>query len=397
MKTNDPGIKLPPAFYGLMTEEINYSYDGGLYAELIQNRIFQDTPAPARGGRGGRGAATAPGGPAAAPPAQTPAPVAAPVVRNNLVHWSVVKSDGAGGTMAIDTNDPVNAVALKNSLKLEVTSVPHDGRVGVANDGFWGIPVRAYTTYQASFYAKASPGFKGALTVGIESDDGKTTYATETVGSVNGAWHKYQVTLKTGQVIETSKTRFVISTSAPGTVWFSLVSLFPPTYRGTANGNRIDIMEKLADMHPTFLRFPGGNYVEGNSFADRWNWKVTVGPLEYRPGHNSPWRYRSSDGMGLMEFLMWCEDLKMEPVVAVYAGMTLRAETIQTGAALEPTIQDALDEIEYITGDASSKWGAQRAKDGHPKPFKFTYMEIGNEDNLGGGQASYDQRLHAVS
>src|SRR5581483_9201377 len=97
-----------------------------------------------------------------------------------------------------------------------------------------------------------------------------------------------------------------------GSIWLSLVSLFPPTYHDRANGNRIDIMQLLAEMNPSFLRFPGGNYLEGNTFAERFAWKETVGPLEQRPGHPSPWRYRSSDGLGLLEFCAWCEDLKME-------------------------------------------------------------------------------------
>ena len=108
------------------------------------------------------------------------------------------------------------------------------------------------------------------------------------------------------------------------TLWLDLVSLFPPTYHDRANGNRIDLMEKLAAMHPAFLRFPGGNYLEGDHIAERFEWKKTIGPLVDRPTHPSPWRYHSSDGLGLLEFLEWCEDLKMQPVLAVYAGYSLQ-------------------------------------------------------------------------
>ncbi len=139
-------------------------------------------------------------------------------------------------------------------------------------------------------------------------------------------------------------------------------------------------MQMLADMHPAFLRFPGGNYLEGDTIDERFDWKKTIGPIVDRPGHRSPWRYHSSDGMGLLEFLNWCEDLKMQPLLAVYAGYSLKGEHVDPGPDLQPYVQDALDEIEYVTGDASTKWGAERIKDGHPAPFALQYVEIGNED-----------------
>ncbi|HUD54854.1 MAG TPA: alpha-L-arabinofuranosidase C-terminal domain-containing protein, partial [Terracidiphilus sp.] len=157
------------------------------------------------------------------------------------------------------------------------------------------------------------------------------------------------------------------------------------------NGNRIDLMEKLAAMHPQFLRFPGGNYLEGDHIADRFQWKKTIGPLVDRPTHPSPWMYHSSDGMGLLEFLGWCEDLKMNPVLAVYAGYSLQGEHVNPGADLDPYVQDALDEIEYVTGGPDTKWGAERVKDGHPAPFNLTYVEIGNEDWFD-KSGSYDER-----
>jgi alpha-N-arabinofuranosidase len=174
-------------------------------------------------------------------------------------------------------------------------------------------------------------------------------------------------------------------------VWVQELSVFPPTYKGRANGNRVDLMELLAGMHPAFLRFPGGNYLEGQTIADRFNWKKTIGPIVDRPGHASPWRYHSTDGLGLLEFLEWCEDLKMQPVLAVYAGYSLGGEHVAPGPDLEPYVQDALDEIEYVTGDVTTKWGAERAKDGHPAAFPLTYVEIGNEDWFDRSQ-SYDGR-----
>jgi alpha-N-arabinofuranosidase len=185
----------------------------------------------------------------------------------------------------------------------------------------------------------------------------------------------------TKRVKATKDCVFKITTSEPGTLWLQNVSLFPPTYKNRANGNRRDIMELLAGLNPKFLRLPGGNYVEGNFFNQRFNWKETIGPVEERPGHPSCWGYWSTDGLGLLEYAQWCEDLNMEPVLAVFAGYALHGDRIEAGPQLEPYFQEALEEIEYLTGDATTtKWGARRAKDGHPAPFPLNYVEVGNED-----------------
>ncbi len=178
----------------------------------------------------------------------------------------------------------------------------------------------------------------------------------------------------------------------PGTVWLGLVSLFPPTWNDQPNGFRKDLLQMLVDLNPKFLRFPGGNYVEGNQVETRFDWKKTLGPIEERHGHPCPWGYRSTDGLGLLEFLEWCEDMKAQPVLAVYAGYSLSGVHVNPGADLEPFVQEALEEIEYVTGDASTPWGARRAKDGHPAPFKLTYVEVGNEDWFDKSK-SYDARF----
>jgi len=353
---DQPIGKVSPLHYGLMTEEINHSYDGGLYAELVRNRAFLDN-------------------------AGTP------------VHWSVVQGPlaGAAATITLDPAAPLNDI-LTNSLRLDAANASESSRAGIANDGYWGIPVKPHTEYRASFYARAAAGFKGPIKVAIESDDGATTFAEAKVSGIGAGWKLHTVTLKTGSVTPTAKARLVLSVNHPGTVWFDLVSLFPPTFHNRPNGNRVDIMEMLAGMKPSFLRFPGGNYVEGDTFESRFDWKKTIGPPARRPGHACCWGYRSSDGFGLLEFLDWCEDLKMEPVLAVYAGYNLNHTHIAPGPALQPCVQDALDEIEYVTGDTSTQWGAERAKDGHPAPFKLNYVEIGNEDWFD-KSGSYDARF----
>jgi alpha-N-arabinofuranosidase len=367
--------RVNPMMYGLMTEEINYSYDGGLYGELVRNRNFKEIVPPPRGQFG-------------QPPPPAPAPSKDPV------HWQLVQERGGKGEMALDTSQPLND-AVPASLKLSVSDVSGDQRVGVANDGFWGIPVKPSTTYKGYFYAKASPGFAGAITIAIVGNDGGAVHASAQVPRIGETWRKYDVTLTTPAGVKASAdNRLILSTNKSGTVWFGFVSLFPPTWKDRPNGNRKDIMQLMADMKPAFLRFPGGNYLEGNTIETRFDWKKTIGDVVQRPGHvDDAWSYWSSDGMGLLEFLEWCEDLNMQPVLAVYAGYSLRQIRVKPGADLDPYLKDALDEIEYVMGDASTTWGARRAKDGHPAPFKLEYVEVGNEDQFDNVAGSYENRF----
>jgi alpha-N-arabinofuranosidase len=375
IKADQVTTKVNPLLYGLMTEEINFAFEGGLYGELVRNRTFKANP-------------------------------------TNAVYWKAVN-----GSISLDTNQPLNS-ALNVSLKLDTSGASPTKQVGIANDGYWGIGLQPNTTYHASFYAKAK-NFSGELTVslvhvadpknvtlklppGDTAKLGEMTLpvASATVSKISGDWQKYEVTLTTGNIVPSKENRLVISTTKPGsffnhhgTVWFQQVSLFPPTYKDRPNGNRADLMQLMADMKPAFLRFPGGNYLEGDYFNERFDWKKTIGPIEQRPGHRSPWNYWSTDGFGLPEFLGWCEDLNMEPVLAVFAGYVLKHDYVKPGPDLEPYVQEALEEIEYVTGDAATtKWGAQRAKDGHPAPFKLTYVEIGNEDWFD-KSLSYDGRF----
>ncbi len=217
-------------------------------------------------------------------------------------------------------------------------------------------------------------------------------YASGKISGLGSKWNRYEVTLRTGQLVPTAKARFRITLDQPGTVWLGLVSLFPTTWNNRANGFRKDLMQMLVDLNPKFLRFPGGNYLEGNTIETRFEWKKTLGPIEDRHGHPCPWGYRSTDGMGILEFLEWCEDMKAEPLLAIYAGYSLRGMHVNPGPDLEPYVQEALEEIEYVMGDTTTTWGARRAKDGHAKPFKLTYVEIGNEDWFD-KSGSYDGRF----
>ncbi|HTW44981.1 MAG TPA: alpha-L-arabinofuranosidase C-terminal domain-containing protein [Acidobacteriaceae bacterium] len=333
-----------PLLHGLMTEEINHSYDGGLYAELISNSAMHPNDS--------WGAA--------------------------IPDWLPVE---LGDSIASFTSDKTTgpSAALPFSLKLTVTRASASAPAGITNGGYWGIPVSPSTTYRGSFYAKSSDS-SGPIHIALVNNNTGFEAAHADVPALTGAWKQYHFTFVSAAETTSSHYRLEITTSRPGTLWFSLITLFPPTYNDRPNGNRIDLMKMLAAMHPTFLRFPGGNYLEGNTIDQRFQWEKTIGPLVDRPTHLSPWGYRSSDGLGLLEFLEWCEDLHMQPVLAVYAGYSLRGQHVAPGPDLAPYVNSALDEIQYVTGSTSTKWGAERARDGHPAPFALKYVEIGNED-----------------
>jgi alpha-N-arabinofuranosidase len=301
----------------------------------------------------------------------------------------VVQNATAGATMEKDkTTGP--SEEQNDSIKLTVTSASPAEPAGLRNQGYWGYPLRPDMTYTFSLYAKAEAA--GPLHVNLVNNKTGRSVASAEIASIGSDWKQYTAKLHTGKIEPSEANHLELTLTKPGTVWMTLVSVFPPTYKGRVNGNRIDLMEKLAGMHPVFLRFPGGNYLEGDHISERYQWKKTIGPLVDRPTHPSPWNYHSSDGLGLLEFLEWCEDLHMQNVLAVYAGYSMKQEHVEPGKDLEPYVQDALDEIEYATGGPDTKWGAERVKDGHPAPFKLAYVEIGNEDWFDQSK-SYDGRF----
>jgi alpha-L-arabinofuranosidase len=298
-------------------------------------------------------------------------------------------------TATLDPGTPLNA-ALTRSLRLDLGPVAAGQRAGMANGGYFGVPAVGGRTYAVSFFARASHDLP--VTVTLEKADGSRTLAGTTVRGVTGRWGRHTTMLRVPRgEPDSTDNRVVIGVdnrhggrgTAAGTLWLQVVSVFPPTYRHRPNGLRPDLVAKLAAMRPKILRFPGGNYVEGVTPATRFDWKKTVGPVWERPGHlNSAWNYWSDDGLGLLEYLRLAEDLDATPVIGVYAGLTLDGETVAE-ADLAPYVRDALDELEYAIGPVTSPWGARRAADGHPRPFRTPYVEIGNEDNLNNGGASY--------
>ncbi|KAG1802221.1 glycoside hydrolase family 51 protein, partial [Suillus plorans] len=343
---------IPPLLFGQMFEASQYG-DGGIYAELLQNRAFQQVK---------------------------------PNVIDALFGWAPIN-----GTSINVIADPIPlSGALPNSLELTIPS-GSSGQVGFGNEGYWGINVNASWTYNASFYYRfpRASNFSGKFTVMLQSSMG-VVYANASIpvsGSTT-AWMQVMVHLTpTSSPVSTTNifTVTVDGASAIGeTINFAMFSLFPPTFKGRTNGLRMDIAQAtqtLYDMKPSFFRFPGGNNL-GKSLSTRWQWNATVGNLTDRPGRMGNWGYINTDGLGLLEYLYLCEDMEMEPIMAVWAGYSLDGASLPEND-LAPYIQQAIDQINFVIGDpATSKPAALRASLGHPEPFNLQYVEIGNEDFL---------------
>lgn len=340
-----------PVMYGLMFEDINHSGDGGIYAELIQNRAFQSST-------------------------EFPA---------TLSPWVPI----GNATLTLQNTSVALSTALPLSVNVAATRNIPAKTIGISNPGWWGISVKAQK-YEGSFWALGS--YNGKFTVKLKSDLTSTVFASSEIksGCSSTKWAEHKFNLEPRFAAPNVNNSFVIEfESGHGSVNFNLISLFPPTYKGTKNGMRPDLMEALAGLKPSFLRMPGGNNVEGDSFHYPWLWNKTVGPLKERPGRPGTWTYQNTDGLGLVEYLNWCTDLNMEPLLAVWAGMYLGGHDVISAAALAPYVQDTLNELEFILGDASTPYGSLRASLGYPKPWKLNYIEIGNEDQLQGGAGSY--------
>jgi alpha-N-arabinofuranosidase len=354
--------EVSPMLYGLMTEEINYSYEGGLYTQLVANPSFADMFNPRGGRRGGRRDQNQPRF----------------TVRPE--RWQL--SDTVKVRVRQNRQEGINEA---NPTSLIVNY--EQAGLALVSEGYWGFPIRKSTTFKGGIYVK-NPVARGdnaaaplrSLTIALKSANGSTTYAETKVSGFTNNWKKFDLELTTSAAqADTKDARLFIIADQAGSIELARVTLFAPSYKNRKNGLRVDLMEMMAEMRPKFVRFPGGNYLEGNNFANRFDWKRTIGNPDERPGHQSPWGYRSTDGLGLLEFCQWAEDTGGEPVVGVFAGYVLGGDHLD-GDYIKPFIQDALDEIEYIMGDASTKWGAVRARDGHPEPFPLHYVEIGNED-----------------
>ncbi|KAH8658025.1 alpha-L-arabinofuranosidase A [Xylariales sp. PMI_506] len=351
-----------------MFEEINFAGDGGLYAELVRNRAFQGDP----------------------------------YWPQSLAGWDAV--NGASLQLlnlsnplswALPTSLRVSQVNTTTNLASRGSSSSSTATIGFLNEGWWGIDIRPQL-YTGSFYVQGA--YTGSFTASLKSNTTGEVWATAKIVSraKQNEWvqHHYtlEVTSKASDENNTLQITFDAQHAVDGYLDFNLVSLFPPTWNNRPNGLRRDIIQAQADLNPKFLRFPGGSDLEGQWVGAQWKWNETIGDLRDRPGKPSTWGYHETNGLGLVEYMLWCEDLGLEPILAVWDGLWADA-VLTTNDTLAPYIQWALDELEFLTGPADSTWGKVRADLGYPEPWTINFVEIGNEDNLSGGGASYPLRL----
>ncbi|KAL1605238.1 hypothetical protein SLS60_004782 [Paraconiothyrium brasiliense] len=348
---NETGKFGHPFGYGFLHEDINNSGDGGIYAELIQNRAFQYSK-------------------------EFPVSTA---------HYFPINS----ASLSIQNLSVPLSKALPASLRVAAGSNSTEystGRIGFENEGYWGIAV-SQQKYTGSFWVKGA--YKGSFIASLQSNLTNDVFGSVEVVSkaVDSEWVEHEFELVPEKDAPNSNNTFAVTFDVGGTkhgyLDFNLISLFPPTYKNRKNGLRVDIAEALAEMNPHFLRFPGGNMLEGLTNDTHWDWKDTLGPLKDRPGFQGVWGYQQTHGLGIMEYLEWAEDMDLQIVLAVWGGLALNGD-VTPQDKLQPFIEDALNEIEFVAGPANSTWGAKRAALGHPEPFELNYVEVGNEDWLAG-------------
>jgi len=363
-----PGAAVSPDMYGIFFEDINHAADGGLYAELIQNRDFEYNRPPEDMRWVDDSTVINPQG--WKERYRRPA---------DLHAWSLIQEGSVAARMQLVDEEPLN-VTNPQSLRFEVTHL-ESGRAAVANEGYWGIPVQKGARYRLSFYARKDDRSSGSLMATLEGLSGETFASHEFTG-LTEKWGRCDATLTSGG--EDPQARLVLSAGSRGTIWLDCVSLFPEeTWKNRPNGLRADLARMLDDMRPSFLRFPGGCVVEGATLENRIQWKRTVGEVAARPGHWNLWGYRATDGMGFHEFLQLCEDLGAAPMYVINAGMSCqgRGGMVARKDELKHYLQDALDALEYAMGPVTSRWGAVREANGHSEPFDIKYVEVGNENS----------------
>ena len=350
---------------GVFFEDLNYAADGGLYAELIQNRDFEYSSKDGNKDKNW----------------------------NSTYAWSI---QGDGTTFTIGTDQPVHV----NNPHYAILDV-HAPGAAFMNAGFGGIIAKKGEKYDFSMFSKVLGGGKGGKTlVQLVTKEGKEIARTVMKLSSKD-WKKQSITLTATE--DADSTILVLSPQTVGCYALDMISLFPQkTFKGHKNGLRADLAQAIADIHPRFVRFPGGCLAHGDGVDNIYNWKETIGPLEARKPAPNIWRYHQTRGLGYFEYFQFCEDINAEPLPVVAAGVPCQNSGIngpshhstniitangqQGGIPMKEMgqyIQDVLDLIEYANGDAKKTvWGKERAKAGHPAPFNLKYLGVGNEDMI---------------
>lgn len=347
---------------GVFFEDLNYAADGGLYAELIQNRDFEYSPNDGN----------------------------QDINWNSMYAWSV---QGEGVLLSICEENPIHT----NNPHYVVLDVKHPG-TALVNTGFDGIRVKKGEKYDFSLFAKVLTDKGGKVRVSLNNKDGKEIAQADL--SVNSRDWKRQTAVLTATA-DAADAVLVVAPQSAGRYALDMISLFPQkTFKSRKNGLRADLAQAIADIHPRFVRFPGGCLAHGDGIDNIYDWKGSIGALEARKPMPNIWRYHQTRGLGYYEFFQFCEDIAAEPVPVVAAGVPCQnsgqcshhskdevtSAGQQGGVPLDEMgqyIQDILDLIEYANGDAkNTRWGKIRAEAGHPKPFNLKFIGIGNEDMI---------------
>ncbi|NCI46790.1 alpha-L-arabinofuranosidase C-terminal domain-containing protein [Sediminibacterium soli] len=371
-----------PTLHGIFFEEISHGGEGGLYAEMIQNRGFEESRIPpgsvVENGMLNANPGKKPHYNLNGKPSDWRMPWP---VKTDMPYWHLQTGEGGAMEAVLDKAHPLTGATPQSAL-VRITKQSAGGKDYFVNEGFWGINAQKGESYSLSFYVRNGGSYKGPLTVVLLSASGKEI-ASHTFPAINNAeWKAYSCRLVPAET--DGKASFAFRFGSVGEIGFDFVSLFPAkTFRNRPNGLRADLAQLLADLKPAFVRWPGGCFVEGVNVESAPNWKNTIGPLEKRPGTFSVWGYWSSDGFGYHEYLQFCEDIGAAALYVFNAGVSceFRSGTFISDDALQPVIDDVLDAIEYAVGPVTSKWGKLRAQNGHPKPFPLKYLEVGNEQH----------------
>ncbi|MER7350691.1 alpha-L-arabinofuranosidase C-terminal domain-containing protein [Streptomyces aurantiacus] len=350
--TVDPtrtGAKIDDSMYGVFYEDINRAADGGLYAELVQNRSFEYSTADHKAYR-------------------------------PLTSWEV------SGSGSAKVRDDAGRLHERNRNYLQL-----DGGSAVTNSGYnTGIAVRKGKRYDFSLWARTGEAAGAPLTVTLRDTAGDLAVARRV--TARGGWAKYKASFTATRTSTTGR----LTVAAAREAALDMISLFPrDTYKGRENGLRKDLAEKVAALKPGFLRFPGGCLVNTGSHEAydeksgwqrqrSYQWKDTTGPVETRATNANFWGYNQSYGLGYYEYFQFAEDVGAMPLPVVPALVTGCGQNKATDdpALLKRHIQDTLDLIEFANGPVTSEWGRKRAGMGHPEPFGLTHLGVGNEENL---------------
>lgn len=360
--------------YGVFFEEINHAGDGGLYAELVRNRSFEEKEMPEGYRAEGKKI--------------YPKDVCYHLdgkVRDRSFRWS--EEDVPGWTLSVPESVAVMQVVkdnpkfpgAPNNLRIDIS----EGKkaVRLVNDGYWGMNLKAGEPYDMRVIIRTSPAYKGSVRALLTGADGKVLADKRLDMKAVGDWKDLKFQMIPGA--NDPRGQLALEFDSPGTVWVDYVSLMPvATFKNRPNGLRRDVAQKIADLNPAFFRWPGGCVVEGITLDNRFEWKKTLGDPASRFGEYSTWGYRCSYGFGYHEMLQFCEDIgaKAMYVCNVGLGCQFRMGDASPKEDIEYYLDDCLDAIEYALGPVDSEWGAKRTAAGHPEPFPLGYVEIGNEN-----------------